>query len=441
MTKSPLNLSYKIFRQMSRSEFALFCDRICFIALCAVVVCVPFAIAGVEIFFTTALVAFLLKKTAMRDRTLPLSKTARFIMCAFLVSACISFLRSEYLYLSFRGYIRWWKGFLLLIMVAETLANASRMHIFIKTHIVMLGISSLDGLFQLVVGRDFLRWQEGVYSFYDYMIRGGFGHYNNYSVFLASLIPIGLSFFSSCLRLTKRTRLIESAIIILASVALWHTKSRSGMVALFVNLSVFGLAYRRKLFGIYLTGLVSWAFFFSAFSYISRFQSVEVTHDGVQNYLPKDFALLMERGTGGRFAMWGDALSLAKERPLFGSGPNTFLRRYQTKNRETYAHNSYLQILVELGAIGLLLFLMLLARLYAECFRTLRRPGDNTNHVIRIGLLTAVSSFLMHAFFDHNFYVLVLAALFWSLLGAALSCAKLHEVDYKHQTGGINPKH
>lgn len=444
MTKPSIRLLYKIMFKMTPSEFALFCDQVCFIALCTVVVCVPFTIAGVEIFFTISLIAFLLKKIAMRDRTLPLSKPACFIMFAFLISVCASFLRSEYLDLSFRGYIRWWKGFLLLIIVTETLTNETRMIIFIKTLIVMLGVSSLDGLFQLAVGRDFLRWQDGVQSHYGYMIRAGFGHYNNYSAYLTALIPVSLVLFLSKLRLTRKGLLAELAILSTASVALWYAKSRSGMVALFFSLCLFAAIFRIKIYWLYLllwtiVTLVCWTYWQTGSHYERNFVQETVEQQDKQAPNPlKDFS---ERKDSGRFAMWADALSLAKERPFFGFGPNTFLRYYQTKNRETYAHNSYLQMLVELGAVGLLLFFMFLAQILMECFRTARRAQENTHLVMSIGFLTAVSTFLIHAFFDHDFYVLVLAALFWSLLGVALSCAKLQEAEYKHQIRDINPKH
>ena len=86
----------------------------------------------------------------------------------------------------------------------------------------------------------------------------------------------------------------------------------------------------------------------------------------------------------GRLAIWRDCLHLAAQRPLLGGGPDTlWLRGIEPfawlHNGEvvpadiTAAHNEYLNILVNQGALALLAYLGLLAVSLTRCFRRARR--------------------------------------------------------------------
>ena len=87
----------------------------------------------------------------------------------------------------------------------------------------------------------------------------------------------------------------------------------------------------------------------------------------------------------GRLAIWRDCLRLAAERPLFGGGPDTLWLRgvepfswYRdgvlTPLDITAAHNEYLNILVNQGALALAAYLALLGCALARCFRCAREP-------------------------------------------------------------------
>jgi len=71
-----------------------------------------------------------------------------------------------------------------------------------------------------------------------------------------------------------------------------------------------------------------------------------------------------------RVKMWQEMVEYIPQSPIIGYGINTYryLREKQIYNpiESTYAHNDYLKILIELGIIGLLLYLNLI-------FQTLKR--------------------------------------------------------------------
>lgn len=87
----------------------------------------------------------------------------------------------------------------------------------------------------------------------------------------------------------------------------------------------------------------------------------------------------------GRLSIWRDCLYLVRERPLLGGGPDTLWLRglepfswYRdggvTPVDITAAHNEYLNILVNQGALALAAYLALLLGAIVRCFRRAEEP-------------------------------------------------------------------
>lgn len=76
-----------------------------------------------------------------------------------------------------------------------------------------------------------------------------------------------------------------------------------------------------------------------------------------------------EVSMGARFTFWRDSLKLVAEKPLLGHGTGSFAKEYQriTRNEHLIAknpHNEFLMIGVQLGLLGLLIYLGFLASQY-----------------------------------------------------------------------------
>lgn len=87
----------------------------------------------------------------------------------------------------------------------------------------------------------------------------------------------------------------------------------------------------------------------------------------------------------GRVSIWRDCLALARERPLLGGGPDTLWLRglkpltwfhdgAAVPADVTAAHNEYLGVLVNQGALALAAYLALLACAFVRCFRRADTP-------------------------------------------------------------------
>ncbi|MDQ7088132.1 MAG: O-antigen ligase family protein [Acidobacteriota bacterium] len=124
----------------------------------------------------------------------------------------------------------------------------------------------------------------------------------------------------------------------------------------------------------------------------------------------------------GRGAVARTSLSLLREFPLFGTGGGSFEWVFATRRppeilgRYNYAHNDYLQLLIEAGLLGLALALapVLMG------LRGLLRGFRAGRGLKRIPLLLALLAALLHELVDFGFQIPSNAVLFALLAGATL---------------------
>jgi hypothetical protein len=65
----------------------------------------------------------------------------------------------------------------------------------------------------------------------------------------------------------------------------------------------------------------------------------------------------------------------------------------------------------EMGIVGLAAFIWMIIRLFKTSLRNIRIIKDRFYSNVLIGLLAVMLAFLVHSFFDENFYALQLANL------------------------------
>ena len=150
---------------------------------------------------------------------------------------------------------------------------------------------------------------------------------------------------------------------------------------------------------------------------------------------------------GARESLWSVAGNVVRDHPVAGVGAGNFvvaepaytfrninLPRVDLVVRPELVHNSYLQVLAELGAIGLAAFLTVIGRsllLALRAARTFARSGDYELDVLSRGFLVGTIAMLVAYFFATNQYEKQL----WLLLAigpALLSVARLHSTATEH---------
>ncbi|MCH7951728.1 O-antigen ligase family protein [Patescibacteria group bacterium] len=105
-----------------------------------------------------------------------------------------------------------------------------------------------------------------------------------------------------------------------------------------------------------------------------------------------------------RLAYWGQAVRAFGTRPLTGTGPGTFRLISQAEQKAPgdfswFAHNWYLQTLVESGVIGFFLWSSLFFILFRRAFRA---TGVRRSDPYFVGLFVGVLASSVHSFFDFD---------------------------------------
>ena len=120
----------------------------------------------------------------------------------------------------------------------------------------------------------------------------------------------------------------------------------------------------------------------------------------------------LDDGTGeGRVPIWRDTLRLISAYPMLGCGlggyDSAFLR-YQTAVVDSafpFAHNDYLQVAAELGAIGFAIAAVLMLKVLGKAWRVAQRTSAADTRFLGIGCTGAMIAILIHSLADFNLYI------------------------------------
>ncbi|MBC7190455.1 O-antigen ligase family protein, partial [Candidatus Aerophobetes bacterium] len=353
----------------------------------------------------------------------PFSRTS-FFVALFGIYLLLSVLWSRSFYASFLNLGVWGSYIAIYFMGLSLITSRKWENIMVMAVVLSGAIAALYSIFQFY-GLDLPIWRKvpGRMRLFS-----TFGNPNYLAGYLAASLHLG---FFLLFREKKRKGIFLFTICILYA-ALLITQTRGAWVALFTS-TVFVLflflVFKRDFFrknARYLA-LLSFLIFILTLVYLFpnplNMKKVDVAGRvaSVTNF---------SREAKQRLLIWQAALGIIKENPLFGRGTGTFrvfYPLYQGKflskkenidyipraNISINAHNDYLQIISEGGAIGFFLFLLVIAGFYYNIFSLLRKKRASFSLIFFSG---AITSFLIHAIVSFPFHIIQNGMVFWLLL-------------------------
>jgi len=309
--------------------------------------------------------------------------------------------------------------FIIYFLMLEVFCTPRQIFIFLSVLFVTAISTALDSFVQYY-------WTQKDIFFGHIIEKGGrvtagFSHPNHLGGYWAFLVPLScaLAFYHK----RKSFRLFFVFVFIVIIWSLFLTFSRAAWVGVFWGLLVFFLCANKKTALMALSAIGLGAVVF-----------VLLLPPGSKQETRLKPANIISSGWG-RQGLWVDSVGMIADRPLFGHGPNMYMRVFQEYRRKssnaaefnpTYAHNCFIQVAAETGLLGLLAFLWILAVLFKNVIEEI--PDEARMGGLRIlllGLLCGAFSFLIHSFFDTNFYNLQLSAYFWVMAGLMVAIYKL----------------
>lgn len=251
-------------------------------------------------------------------------------------------------------------------------------------------IPVLAGLTQIITG-------SGITTFdLRGRIYGTFGHPNVFAFFLLSLIFLMVQYaIFDAAKFWQKRNYLKNALSVLLFGLLIFTYTRAAIIGLAVFCVVLGVVKYRKALGI---GLALVALFYLVFYPLNNFLVHKFNYSLQSNLL---ISRLTERSDEADSFSW--RISLIQEtapiiltRPILGFGFGTFPVVWESNRgaRHMYddsaeSHNDYLRLLLEVGAVGLISYLMFFASLFTKIVQRMKTPACQENHLMLLGWVCA----------------------------------------------------
>lgn len=300
------------------------------------------------------------------------------------------------------------------LMCRVEAADDRRLQLLLAAFLVSVVIQSLTGLYQNYVSVPLVdpSWVD-VKEFPEIMVRV-FGTLDNPNILAQYLVPgivLGVALFLEERR--TRVRLLYLIATALAACCLYFTWSRGGILALGVALALFLLLYNRRLFLV--------AVFLAVLALACKPGLLTARLASITN--------LQDTSIAYRFIIWEIAWKIIKDFWFSGVGVGTAAFRYVYDRFYTvygvtamHTHDFYIELLVEVGVFGFLIFLWMLASHVIHGLRASRRMEGGLAKTVTIASLAGVAGYLVQGITEQPWYNFKMVFLFWFLL--SLLCGR-----------------
>lgn len=344
-----------------------------------------------------------------------------FILIVFSTILSISLKRS------LTGRIFWCEGFFALSCYLFLFLAASKYYKFSKLHIYLLttaaSIISIIGILQFY-GMDLL----GIGPKFE--VYATIGQHDMIGSYTVLVLPIVIFAYLYCKKSYKYFYLIAVSLIYLCMLCSFARSAWVGFGVMLILSLYLLFKHERKILKSYFVVLLLLFAITIMFNMSSNSRMLSRA-----NSIGNDFNSVVTKtdnykGAGSqRIYIWEKAVGLILDRPILGSGPDTFdlevkrvygyfiydggIDRVANGALITKAHNEYLQIAVTLGIPALICYLIFLISIFKHTFL-----GIKSNKLL-IPLICSITAYLIQAFFNNS--VIGVAPVFWILLGITKS--------------------
>lgn len=409
-----------------KEKIISFCDKFLYWIVILIPFVGSFSSALINIFIGWAVAVYVLRKIVSKQYYF--KKTVISIPFLFLIIiSAISMRNSLDLFSSSQGLLKLLKyGFLFLIF-SESVVDAQHL----KKIAIAIGcgvlLVSLDAIWQLYSGKDFLR-----YHAYDYVLglprlKASFPHTNIFGLYLGLVLPLIFSLARYFFK--NRQKLFFTLIGICVFYCLIFTFSRGSIIGFIVALIIIALMQKDRL----LIGLII----------ISILVAPFLLPSSIRDWAKERSSAWEVMFNAERIYIYKTTLNMIKQHPFIGVGVNTFCDNYtrykindsygNTGESRYYGHNNFLHMAGEIGLMGLGVFLWLLFIVFKKWYIIYKlSPTRSFLSILSLGLIAGIVGFLINGITETGLYYSKTATLFWVQVGVLLGVFKVSS-DYSKQ--------
>lgn len=244
---------------------------------------------------------------------------------------------------------------------------------------------------------------------------GPFDNPNVFGEYLIMLLPLAVA-----LVLARRgaQRLIGIAVTLAAGAALVYTWSRGAWLGAMASIGLLLVLYHAVLLRLVVPAIAALPFVAAALpsAIVSRLTSI---------------GNLADTSTAYRVSIWTASVNMLKDifESGIGTGSAAFSAVYPAyalggAAYALHAHNLYLQIFVELGVVGIAVFVLMLFFFFRSVFSCYRTLGDRTQATTILAMGLGVFALLVQGLTDNVWYNYRIVLLFWLLMGIVIGMGR-----------------
>ncbi len=180
-------------------------------------------------------------------------------------------------------------------------------------------------------------------------------------------------------------------------------------------LSIFQVSSR----GAYISLLIAMGILFAYAAHLRKFKNLLIAGSFIAlvvlaNSQITSVELKTEVSSHSRWLLWLGAINMLEEAPWYGIGNGMFHWLYpqymspDEKSLGLFVHNDYLQMLLELGILGVTLFVSMLTIVFLKSREMIMTHAGNENSQIYFGMTLAILATSIHSLVTFNFYIVVI---------------------------------
>ncbi len=415
MTPNSLVSDSLIISGIKDSQFyRLAAGRAEFLSLCLVVFLMPLIPVPFSalLILATGLIFLLKGRLSLRRIAgLPLFKQVLVFWCVMLLYSVFSVVPLQSLQVTALYGI----FILFYFMCRIEIGDGRRLHILAAVFLASVAVQSLIGLYQNFVSVPLVdpSWVD-VKEFPEIMVRV-FGTLDNPNILAQYLVPgivLGTGLFLQERR--PGPRLLSLAAAGLAAYCLYFTWSRGGILALGAALALFLALYNRRLFLV--------AVFLGILAVACKPALLTNRLASITN--------LQDTSIAYRFIIWSIAFNIIRDFWFSGVGVGTAAFRYVYDRFYTiygvtamHTHDFFIELLVEIGVFGFLIFLWLLFGYFGHGLRSVFRMENGPAKTTAIASLAGMAGYLVQGITEQPWYNFKMVFLFWFLIALTSAAA------------------
>ena len=297
----------------------------------------------------------------------------------------------------------------------NTVETKSEMKFYLSVFVIAGVISAAYGLYQYFFGDIYSQaWlDDEMFEEIKMRVYSTFSNPNVFGEYLLLVTPFSAMLFVDAKKLSHKIIWLGATGILVLSLIL--TFSRGCWLGLIFSCFILAILFDKRLIWLGVFGLILAPFILPE-AILSRFLSIGNMEDTSTSY---------------RVYIWLGTIAMLKDYFFCGIGLgttsfNTIYPLYAySEVVAPHSHSLYLQLFVEYGLVGFVVFCGIIYNYYKE---TLIEYKNNKKNYLNLAAISAMAGFLLQSATDYTWYNYRVVLIFWIVIAIGISNTKLKEV-------------